>query len=385
MLFDFLKKKRQEKADDQQHWRERWQSLVPEENRSVPVTVDGQTRIAYIQINQFVVMLQDGLLMKAHFFDVCEFFQKAGYHVIWLMRCVQDVEGGYLKLVRMEDGGARCRWKWRKPTTNFGRWTSDNYNVSILIQHRQVPPEITDLKTCKTRVLQRVTWAESDDNTQMMSITLEQVKKSEEITSYIRKADESLSALGFTEHSFAHVGLVSAQASAILKTLGYDDRTCELAAIAGWLHDIGNVINRIDHAQSGAVMAFRILDKMGASPEETATIITAIGNHDEKTAFPVNPVAAALILADKMDVRANRVREKARAAFDIHDRVNYSVKKHEVTLTEKEICLTLAIDTEVCAVIEYFEIFMDRMLLCRRAAEKLGLHFALVINGQRMA
>ena len=168
MLFDFLKKKRQEKADDQQHWRERWQSLVPEENRSVPVTVDGQTRIAYIQINQFVVMLQDGLLMKAHFFDVCEFFQKAGYHVIWLMRCVQDVEGGYLKLVRMEDGGARCRWKWRKPTTNFGRWTSDNYNVSILIQHRQVPPEITDLKTCKTRVLQRVTWAESDDNTQMI-------------------------------------------------------------------------------------------------------------------------------------------------------------------------------------------------------------------------
>ena len=201
-----------------------------------------------------------------------------------------------------------------------------------------------------------------------MSITLEQVKQSEEITSYIRKADESLSALGFTEHSFAHVGLVSAQASAILKTLGYDDRTCELAAIAGWLHDIGNVINRIDHAQSGAVMAFRILD-----------------NHDEKTAFPVNPVAAALILADKMDVRANRVRPKARAAFDIHDRVNYSVKKHEVTLTDKEICLTLAIDTEVCAVIEYFEIFMDRMLLCRRAAEKLGLHFALVINGQRMA
>ena len=118
-----------------------------------------------------------------------------------------------------------------------------------------------------------------------MSITLEQVKQSEEITSYIRKADESLSALGFTEHSFAHVGLVSAQASAILKTLGYDDRTCELAAIAGWLHDIGNVINRIDHAQSGAVMAFRILDKMGAAPEETATIITAIGNHDEPRVY----------------------------------------------------------------------------------------------------
>ena len=181
------------------------------------------------------------------------------------------------------------------------------------------------------------------------------------------------------------ISAVAETAAYILSTLGYPERTVELAKIAGFLHDIGNLVNRVDHSQSGAVMAFRILDNMDCPPEEIATIVTAIGNHDEKTAFPVNPVAAALILADKMDVRANRVREKARAAFDIHDRVNYSVKKHEVTLTEKEICLTLAIDTEVCAVIEYFEIFMDRMLLCRRAAEKLGLHFALVINGQRMA
>lgn len=216
-------------------------------------------------------------------------------------------------------------------------------------------------------------------------VTLDQVRNNPAIQTYIRKADASLAALGFTEHSFAHVGIVAQNCKYILETLGYPARTVELAQIAAHLHDIGNLVNRVDHSQSGAVMAFRILDKMGASPEETATIITAIGNHDEKTAFPVNPVAAALILADKMDVRANRVREKARAAFDIHDRVNYSVKKHEVTLTEKEICLTLAIDTEVCAVIEYFEIFMDRMLLCRRAAEKLGLHFALVINGQRMA
>ena len=141
MLFDAIRRRRQEKADSQQAWLARWQSLVPEENRNVPVTVEGQTRIAYIQINQFVV---------------------------WLMRCVQDVEGGYLKLVKMEDGGARCRWKWRKPTTNFGRWTSDNYGVTILIQHRQVPPEITDLGTCRLRVLQRVTWAESDDDTQMV-------------------------------------------------------------------------------------------------------------------------------------------------------------------------------------------------------------------------
>lgn len=216
-------------------------------------------------------------------------------------------------------------------------------------------------------------------------ITIEDIKNSSQIRTYIQKADETMCALGYTEHSFAHVTRVSETARQILLTLGYSPREAELAQIAGYIHDIGNVINRVDHAQSGAVMAFRILDNMGADPEDIATIITAIGNHDEKTAFPVNPVAAALILADKMDVRANRVREKARAAFDIHDRVNYSVKKHEVTLTEKEICLTLAIDTEVCAVIEYFEIFMDRMLLCRRAAEKLGLHFALVINGQRMA
>ena len=215
-----------------------------------------------------------------------------------------------------------------------------------------------------------------------MSITLEQVKKSEEITSYIRKADESLSALGFTEHSFAHVGLVSAQASAILKTLGYDDRTCELAAIAGWLHDIGNVINRIDHAQSGAVMAFRILDKMGASPEETATIITAIGNHDEGTGMPVNAVAAALILADKSDVRRTRVRNMDTAHFDIHDRVNHSVKESTLKINEAHtlIKLKLMVDTRYSSVMDYFEIFMQRMLLCRKAAEKLGIRMIRALS-----
>ena len=140
-------------------------------------------------------------------------------------------------------------------------------------------------------------------------LTYEDVKNDSAVRTYIQRADESLTALGYTEHSFAHVGLVSAQASAILKTLGYDDRTCELAAIAGWLHDIGNVINRIDHAQSGAVMAFRILDNMDCPPEEIATIVTAIGNHDEGTGMPVNAVAAALILADKSDVRRSRVRQ----------------------------------------------------------------------------
>ena len=215
-------------------------------------------------------------------------------------------------------------------------------------------------------------------------LTYEQITKSEAVRTYIIRADESLAALGFTEHSFAHVMHVAETAGYILQTLGYDERTAELAAIAGWLHDIGNVVNRIDHAQSGAVMAFRILDKMGFPPEETATIITAIGNHDEGTAFPVNAVAAALILADKTDVRANRVRNIDPATYDIHDRVNSSVRESKVTLENGEVRLTLTIDTKMCAVMDYFEIFLDRMILCRKAAEALGQKFALVINGQRI-
>ena len=218
-----------------------------------------------------------------------------------------------------------------------------------------------------------------------MKITFEDVKYNEAIRTYIRKADESLIALGYTEHSFAHVTKVAEIASDLLLTLGYTQREAELAKIAGYLHDIGNVINRIDHAQSGAVMAFRILDKMGADPEDIATIITAIGNHDESTAYPVNAVAAALILADKTDVRYTRVRNNDCASFDIHDRVNYSVKESKVTYEkDKNICLKLTIDTEVCAVIDYFEIFLNRMILCKKAAEKLDLQFKLVINGQTM-
>lgn len=214
-----------------------------------------------------------------------------------------------------------------------------------------------------------------------MALNLEQVKKSEEVNAYIRKADESLGALGFTEHSFAHVGRVSALASEILLALDYDSRTAELAAIAGWLHDIGNIINRHDHAQSGAVMAFRILDKMGAAPDEVATIITAIGNHDEGTAVPVNPVAAALIIADKTDVRANRVRNQDPASYDIHDRVNSSVTHSEVTVGEGVIRLSLTIDTNTSSVMNYFSIFITRMQLCKDAAKALGQHFSLVING----
>ncbi|MFR5600421.1 MAG: HD domain-containing protein, partial [Holdemania filiformis] len=156
-------------------------------------------------------------------------------------------------------------------------------------------------------------------------ITVEQVRNNPQVRTYIQKADEALAALGYTEHSFAHVGKVAKEAREILLTLGYSPREAELAEIAGWLHDIGNVINRVDHAQSGAVMAFRILDKLGAEAEEISTIISAIGNHDESTAYPVNPIAAALILADKTDVRRSRVRNRDFATFDIHDRVNYAV------------------------------------------------------------
>ncbi len=218
-----------------------------------------------------------------------------------------------------------------------------------------------------------------------MRITYQDLRECDTIKTYIQKADESLIALGYTEHSFAHVTKVAELAAHILTVLGYDDREIELAKMAGYLHDIGNVINRVDHAQSGAVMAFRILDKMGADPEDIATIVTAIGNHDESTAFPVNAVAAALILADKTDVRYTRVRNQDFASFDIHDRVNYSVKESEVEVEkDSHIALNLKIETEMCTVMDYFEIFLNRMILCRKAAEKLGLSFRLIINGQRL-
>ena len=215
-------------------------------------------------------------------------------------------------------------------------------------------------------------------------ITIEEVKADKAIHTYIEKEDEALIALGFTEHSFTHVGKVSKTAKDILLKLGYPERDAELAEIAGYLHDIGNIVNRTDHAQSGAIMAFRILDNMGASADDIATIITAIGNHDEGTAVPVNPITAALILADKTDVRASRVRNTDIKSFDIHDRVNYSVKRADLDIStdKKEIELKLQIDTDFCSVMDYFEIFLGRMILCRKAAEKLGLRFRLSVNGQ---
>ncbi len=217
-------------------------------------------------------------------------------------------------------------------------------------------------------------------------MTAETIKSSEQIKIYIAQADRALAALGYTEHSFAHVTKVACFARQLLTDLGYDDRLAELAWIAGYMHDIGNIVNRVDHAQSGAVMAFRILDNMGADAEELSIIISAIGNHDESTAFPVNEVSAALILGDKTDVRRSRVRNSDLATFDIHDRVNYAVENAKTYLNEEKtaLILELHIDTAISPVMDYFEIFLDRMLLCRKAAEKLRLEFELVINGQRI-
>ena len=217
-------------------------------------------------------------------------------------------------------------------------------------------------------------------------LTYEEITKNEAIQTYIIRADESLAALGYTEHSFAHVRHVAETAGYLLETLGYDGRTVELAKIAGYLHDIGNLVNRKDHSQSGAVMAWSILNDMGCEPAEVATIVTAIGNHDEGTGVPVNAVAAAMILADKADVRRSRVRNNDRSTFDIHDRVNYSVSKSALKIDEdkKSVKLKLTVDTNFGSVMEYFEIFLQRMLLCRKAAEKLGLEFKLIINGQQL-
>ena len=215
-------------------------------------------------------------------------------------------------------------------------------------------------------------------------VTFEDIKGSSDINTYIKMADKSLSALGFTEHSFAHVTKVSATVKYILETMGYSPREVELGMIAGYLHDIGNLVNRVDHSQSGAIMAFRLLDHLNMPAEEIASVVTAIGNHDEGTGVPVDAAAAALILADKSDVRRSRVRNRDITKFDIHDRVNYSVVESSLKISDdrKLITLYLEIDTRYSSIMDYFEIFLGRMVLCRKAAEKLGLQFKLMINGQ---
>ena len=217
-------------------------------------------------------------------------------------------------------------------------------------------------------------------------ITLDDVKSIHSVDVYIREADKALDSLGYTEHSFAHITRVSDDTGRILRKLGHDKKTVELGRIAGYLHDIGNLINRVDHSQSGAVMAFRILREYGMDAEDVATVVTAIGNHDEGTGVPVDHIAAALILADKSDVRRSRVRNNDITTFDIHDRVNYSVKKSTLKINEDKsiIKLKLSIDTKYGSIMDYFEIFLGRMVMCRKAAEKLGLQFKLIINEQQL-
>ncbi|MCR5110408.1 MAG: HD domain-containing protein [Ruminococcus sp.] len=217
-------------------------------------------------------------------------------------------------------------------------------------------------------------------------VTYKYIKQNPDIMEYIRRADKALEALGYTEHSFPHVERVAAVSSYILETLGYDERTVELAKVASIMHDIGNVINRVDHAQSGAVMAFRLLDNLSMPASEICSIISAIGNHDEGTGQPLDPISAALMIADKCDVRRSRVRNTDLLTFDIHDRVNYAVEKSTVSFSEdkKSIILDLLIDTEISSVLEYFEIFLERMLLCKKASQFLGVQFELIINGSKI-
>lgn len=217
-------------------------------------------------------------------------------------------------------------------------------------------------------------------------VTFDDIEKNEEIRAYIENGNRNLGEIGFTEHGFPHAKRSANYAYNILRSLGYKERTCELARIAGYMHDIGNVVNRADHAQSGALMAFDILNRLGMPPDEVALIAAAIGNHDEGTAAAVSPVAAALILSDKGDVRRTRVRDKETVNADIHDRVNYAVEHAatEIDPERKTATLVISIDTSICPVMEYFEIFMTRMVLCRQAAKYLGLQFELIINDTRL-
>lgn len=220
----------------------------------------------------------------------------------------------------------------------------------------------------------------------MSKINFNEIKACNEFNTYIIKGNELLKVLGYTDHGLGHVMKVSTLAAQILEILGYDERNVELAKIAGYIHDIGNAINRVEHAQTGAIMAFTILTKMGMDPEDIAVVVGAVGNHDEDAGVPVSPVSAALILADKTDVRRSRVRNRDTSSFDIHDRVNYAVENSEVIVdaSKKIITLLIDIDIEICSLMDYFEIFLVRMLMCKRAAEFLGVSFELKANGVKL-
>ncbi len=217
-------------------------------------------------------------------------------------------------------------------------------------------------------------------------MTLDLVRKDAYVDTLIRVGNENLGRLGYTEHGYRHLNLVSAIAANVLRRLGYPEREAELAAIAGYLHDIGNVVNRRGHHWSGAVISYYLLRRLGMDPGELSVVVAAVGNHDEEAGYPVNRVAAALILADKSDVHRTRVRNPRRTHFDIHDRVNYAVERSFLRVEErkKRITLELTIDPQISSVMDYFEIFLTRMLMCRRAARFLGCEFGLEINGSRL-
>jgi metal-dependent HD superfamily phosphatase/phosphodiesterase len=220
----------------------------------------------------------------------------------------------------------------------------------------------------------------------MAEVTFAQVKADPEVQTYIRFAQEMLSAIGFTEHGLRHVNLVAHRAMKLMEALGRPPRRIELVGIAALLHDIGNVVNRHDHGQTSALLAHNILTRMGMPPDEVAAVMAAIGNHEEEYGSPVSDVAAALILADKSDVHRSRVHNRDVATFDIHDRVNYAVIYSDLVALPEErvIRLQLTVDTSIIAIAEYFEIFLTRMMMSRRAADHLGCRFELVINDTRL-
>lgn len=220
----------------------------------------------------------------------------------------------------------------------------------------------------------------------MKEITYKEVKRLDEVNAYIEQGNEVLGVLGYTEHSKKHAAKVAEIAGMILKKLGHDQHLVELAKIAGYLHDMGNSINRSDHAHTGALMAFQMLREWQVPPKDIAVIISAIGNHDESTGTAVDPVSAALILADKTDVRRNRVRNRVKANFDKHDRVNYAALASDlqINVEKKVITLEIELDESICSMIDYFEIFLQRMLMCKRAAELLRLKFKMTANGNKI-
>ena len=217
-------------------------------------------------------------------------------------------------------------------------------------------------------------------------ITLDDVKNNEEVQAFVNASQKQLEALGYTEHSNRHIGIVSERTGEILKKLGYDEKTIELGKIAGYLHDIGNCVNRVDHAHSGAILAYNILKEMGMPAEDRTEIVMAIGNHDEETGTAVSSISAALILADKSDVHRNRVINTNMSTFDIHDRVNYAVTNADLEIDEinRKVTLSLTIDTQICPVLDYFQIFMDRTMMSKYAAKYLNIWFELVINGTKL-